>query len=264
MMTTDIDVSVSGPTATLHKNGWNLTAEIRSPRHAVFDIAPVRAGVPQTQNPVAQPTNPKYRKLIVRLLDKVTELDLNIVMTPWRDGQTMPKVHGSVPGIMTRRLLLQAALGTAGIGKRVTAASAPEQMARRVFDEVNGVRTDTGVDRLTWSDPVAQSAKEQSTRKAALRFPGHDDPERGPIAERLQRDGIPWQNCGENIFLARGIEDPVHYATVFWWYSPGHKANMVNPGYTHTGVGVVLAEDGTYFITQIFILPPQTTTRLRH
>ncbi|MDP9169926.1 MAG: heparinase II/III-family protein, partial [Acidobacteriota bacterium] len=40
-MTTDADISVNGPTATLHRNGWNLAAEIRTPRHAVFDIAPV-------------------------------------------------------------------------------------------------------------------------------------------------------------------------------------------------------------------------------
>src|SRR5207248_744248 len=74
-MMTDTDISVSGPTATLHKNGWNLLAEIRTPRHAVFDIAPVRAPVPQAHNP-------KDQKLIVRFLEKVTELDLNIVLTP--------------------------------------------------------------------------------------------------------------------------------------------------------------------------------------
>jgi hypothetical protein len=30
--------------------------------------------------------NTKFQKLIVRLLEKVTELDLNIVLTPYRDG----------------------------------------------------------------------------------------------------------------------------------------------------------------------------------
>jgi hypothetical protein len=84
-MLTDADISVNGPTATLHRSGWNLAVEIRTPRHAVFDIAPVRL------------PNTKYQKLIVRLLEKVTELDLNIVLTPYRDGQPKPKVTAQFP-----------------------------------------------------------------------------------------------------------------------------------------------------------------------
>jgi hypothetical protein len=76
-MMTDADISPNGPAATLHKNGWNLSVEIRTPRHAVFDVMPVRAAGAQ---------NTKFQKLIVRLLEKVTELDLNIVLTPYRDG----------------------------------------------------------------------------------------------------------------------------------------------------------------------------------
>jgi hypothetical protein len=87
-MLTETDISVNGPTAILHKNGWNLAVEIRTPRHAVFDVAPVHAvGV----------ANPKFQKLIVRLLEKVTELDLNIVLTPYRDGQPKPKVTTQFP-----------------------------------------------------------------------------------------------------------------------------------------------------------------------
>lgn len=84
-MMTDAEVSLSGPTATLKKNGWLLTAEIRAPRHAVFDLAPVRVPPPQAQNP-------KFQRLVVRLLEKVTEIDLNITLTPHREGQPKPKI----------------------------------------------------------------------------------------------------------------------------------------------------------------------------
>ncbi len=40
MMTDVADIKLDGPTATLRKNGWTLLAEIRTPRHAVFDLAP--------------------------------------------------------------------------------------------------------------------------------------------------------------------------------------------------------------------------------
>jgi hypothetical protein len=89
-MMTDADTMVSGQTATLRKNGWILAAEIRSPRHAVFDVAPLRSGPPQSPNP-------NFRKLIVRLGDKVTDLDLNIILTPYRESQPKPKITAQFP-----------------------------------------------------------------------------------------------------------------------------------------------------------------------
>jgi hypothetical protein len=89
-MMTDAEIAVSGQTATLRKNGWNLAAEIHSPRHAVFDVAPIRSAPPQAPNP-------NFHKLIVRLGDKVTELDLNIILTPYRDGQAKPKITAQFP-----------------------------------------------------------------------------------------------------------------------------------------------------------------------
>jgi hypothetical protein len=89
-MMTDADISPNGPVATLHKNGWNLSVEIRTPRHAVFDVMPVRASG-------TQPANTKFQKLIVRLQEKVTELDLSIVLTPYRDGQPKFKTTTQFP-----------------------------------------------------------------------------------------------------------------------------------------------------------------------
>lgn len=89
-MMTDADITVNGQTAILKKNGWVLAAEIRTPRHAVFDKAPVHATPPQAPNT-------GFQKLIVRLGDKVTELDLNILLTPYRDGQSKPKITAQFP-----------------------------------------------------------------------------------------------------------------------------------------------------------------------
>jgi hypothetical protein len=90
-MMTDAEITVMGQTAMLRKNGWVLAAEIRSPRHAVFDIAPLHSVPPQA-------ANQNFRKLIVRLGDKVTELDLNILLTPYREGQPRPKITSGFPG----------------------------------------------------------------------------------------------------------------------------------------------------------------------
>ena len=41
--------------------------------------------------------SPGFHKLIVRTGDKVTELDLNIVLTPYRDDLTKPKITAPIP-----------------------------------------------------------------------------------------------------------------------------------------------------------------------
>ncbi len=84
-MLTDSDVAVSGQTAELQKNGWTLSAEILSPRHAVFDLMSASALAPQAQNP-------GVKKLVVRLGEKVTEMDLKLTLTLHRTGQPKPKI----------------------------------------------------------------------------------------------------------------------------------------------------------------------------
>jgi len=76
---------LSGQTAELQKSGWTLSAEILSPRHAVFDLSPALA-------PAAQPQNPVVKKLVVRLGEKVTEMDLKVTLTLHRSGQPKPKI----------------------------------------------------------------------------------------------------------------------------------------------------------------------------
>jgi hypothetical protein len=81
-MLTEADITFNGSSATLKKGPWNLAFEIRTPRHAVFDTLLI---------------SPSVRKLIVRLGEKATDLDLSILITPWRDGQPKPKVTGQFP-----------------------------------------------------------------------------------------------------------------------------------------------------------------------
>ena len=84
-MLTDADVSLDGQTAELQKSGWTLSAEILTPRHAVFDI--VTAVAPPPQAP-----NPGVKKLVVRLGEKVKEMDLSLTLTLHRTGQPKPKI----------------------------------------------------------------------------------------------------------------------------------------------------------------------------
>ena len=84
-MLTDAEVALNGQIAELQKGGWTLSAEILSPRHAVFDVVPALAPAPQA-------SNPGIKKLVVRLGEKVTDMDLKLTLTLHRTGQPKPKI----------------------------------------------------------------------------------------------------------------------------------------------------------------------------
>jgi uncharacterized protein YkwD len=156
---------------------------------------------------------------------------------------------------MTRREILRV---PAALALPAVAWARPNEddFAHRIFRKINELRVAREAGPLVWSEVLAECAREQSRRKVQLRFPGHNDPERGDVAARLNAAGVPWARCGENLFMESGWDDPVNFAVVFWWYSDGHRNNLLTPEYRETGLGVERGEDGTYFATQIFIDPP--------
>ena len=153
--------------------------------------------------------------------------------------------------MITRRSLLQIALAAGALPR----GNGEDEFAKRIFSRINDLRVARAAVPLIWSESLAACAAQQSARKVQLRFPGHNDPQRGDVAQRLTTAGIGWMRCGENLFMERGWDDPVNFAVVFWWYSPGHQENLLNPEYTHTGVGLCQGLDEAWFVTQIFTQP---------
>lgn len=54
---------------------------------------------------------------------------------------------------------------------------------------------------------------------------------------------------GENIAAGQTTPEEVVNA---WMNSPGHRSNILNPEFTHTGVGCYIASDGWVYWTQLF------------
>lgn len=99
---------------------------------------------------------------------------------------------------------------------------------------------------------LTQVAREHSEQlKSGVEF-GHRSPDL-PGA-RVTRTGLPHSRVLENVARARTL--PLAHALIM--ASPGHRANLCDPGVTHAGVGVTPSEPLTWYVTQelVRLLPP--------
>lgn len=94
-------------------------------------------------------------------------------------------------------------------------------------------------------------------------FFSHESPTTGGPFDRLKEIGIQNTYAGENIlyisnFKSYGenysIKELAEKAVEQWMNSPGHKQNILNSAYTHSGIGVYHnQEKGIYLFTQVFV-----------
>jgi len=94
----------------------------------------------------------------------------------------------------------------------------------------------------------------------------HDDAQGNFIAASRVRDHFgPYGAIGENIMemggsRGFGAEEFAEQAADGWMKSPGHRANILNPRYSESGIGVALVGDQAY-ATQVFFGPPKPHNR---
>lgn len=128
-----------------------------------------------------------------------------------------------------------------GISSSVTAY---EQEVVRL---VNQIRTQNGLKPLTHDWELSRVARYKSQDMKDNRYFSHTSPTYGSPYQMMKRFGISYRTAGENIAHGYATAQAVVNA---WMNSPGHKANILNAGYTHIGVGYV--PSGNY-CTQMFI-----------
>jgi len=134
-----------------------------------------------------------------------------------------------------------------------------------VVSLINQHRAGLGEGQLAISNALTASAVWKARHMANYNYFGHDDPA-PPVArtaaDRVATCGYPY-GFGENI--ATGFAT-AQAAVNAWLSSSGHKANIENPSYLVTGVGVATASNGATYWVQDFGLvsdggnPPPTTT----
>ncbi|GHB40302.1 hypothetical protein GCM10010377_34040 [Streptomyces viridiviolaceus] len=128
----------------------------------------------------------------------------------------------------------------------------PAGLARTTADVVgltNRERTRAGLRPLAADPRLTAAAQAHSADMVARDFYSHTDPDGGRPWDRAAAAGSAQRTIGENI--ACGQRSPADVVEG-WMNSPGHRANILKPEFTHIGVGLAGGgRAGTYW-TQLF------------
>ena len=140
-----------------------------------------------------------------------------------------------------------AALILAGSGLTPAASAAPSSTSvslstvrATILQQTNAQRTAAGLRPLVSVKPINTTAQICSERQAAARKMFH--------CAAPADFGRAW---AENVASGQRYDQVV----AAWMASPGHRANILNPRYTHLGIGYMFDSAGRTYFTQNFQLP---------
>ncbi|KAF4695966.1 hypothetical protein FOZ60_002664 [Perkinsus olseni] len=128
--------------------------------------------------------------------------------------------------------------------------SAVEYLGRKILDLCNAARHENGkLRRLQWHDGVAAVARAHAEKMASGEAPfSHDG-----FDARCRQLPIAYQSAGENLAYSRGVADGAATTVNGWMNSPGHRKNLLTPGFSHCGIGCAYGRDGSLWVTQLLV-----------
>ena len=108
----------------------------------------------------------------------------------------------------------------------------------------NAARAAHGLAPLAVNGGLTEVATNWSATQAAQNRMFHN-PE---VGAQIPRG---WAHYGENV-LQNYSHATAQQLVDQWMNSPGHRANLLNPGHTAMGMGAAVAADGKLYATQVF------------
>jgi len=145
---------------------------------------------------------------------------------------------------------LKAAVPDGGTGTSESMSPGELAWAQEVLDLVNQERAQAQVPPIEWHDLATDAAFGHSVDMRERGFFDHTNPDGDGPGTRLRNAGVNWSSYGENIAL--GQHDPIEVMQA-WMNSDGHRRNILDPDFTHLGIGVHTSYEGGPWWTQNFI-----------
>ncbi len=148
------------------------------------------------------------------------------------------------------------------------------QLEMYMFELVNNARELhmprwLGTAKLVWHDDLAAVARGHSNDMLKRQYVAHASPEGVSVAQRIGRHSISYVACGENIGVfygdaagTRTAIDEIHQAFMNQPRSlTNHRGNILNPIWTHAGIGIAFNPDGSLVVSQNYISAPARRIR---
>ncbi len=118
-----------------------------------------------------------------------------------------------------------------------------------------------GSPNLRWNNDLAAVARGHSADMLKRQYVEHTSPEGVKVAQRIDRNGINYIACGENIGVVYGAashsDQGVYEVHKAFMNQPrrlaNHRGNLLNPIWSHVGIGAAYDVSGTLILTQNFI-----------
>lgn len=114
---------------------------------------------------------------------------------------------------------------------------------------VNRERQQAGLQPLKVDSRLVRLARQKSQDMVDKGYFGHNSPTYGSPFEMMKDAGVSYRYAGENIAGA-GTVARAHAGLM---NSTGHRANILNPNFTHIGIGVASGSPYGKIFTQMFI-----------
>ncbi len=137
----------------------------------------------------------------------------------------------------------------------------PKELEQKIFNLTNEARRKNGLPSLEPDGMLKTKAREKSDDMLKKDYFSHTSPDGKTLKDRLQEEGPAtlrtMSSAGENIYMGAKFDYSVDIRTQArlivdgWMTSPGHRKNMLDPNFTHMGIGVA-ARGKECYATQIF------------
>ena len=137
------------------------------------------------------------------------------------------------------------------------APTSAAQATALLFELVNRDRRRAGVPALVAHPELSAVAQSHAEDMRDGRFFAHVSPRTGRLVERAEDAGIAYVRIGENIAVGQNVRE----AQEALMRSPGHRMNLLDPEFTHLGLGVAVEIDDQgrqrVYVTENFLVPPR-------
>lgn len=134
------------------------------------------------------------------------------------------------------------------LGFRIDKFTYDSNIETAMFELVNKERVKAGLFTLIFDSTLTEVAREHSKDMFLRGYFSHFSPEGKDVADRASAQNITYLVIGENLAFAPTL-DMAHQGLM---NSPGHRANILSPGFYKIGIGAAKSEEYGIMFTQVF------------